>query len=113
MSKLDAHSATDLRSQQLTDFADVQLMMAISRLKEYDPARVRLRFPRDLRLDDLKNANALLMGSVCSNPWAAVKDARANFIMVCNDGMQGSTILNRQPRPTCLLNLKHNSNRSV
>jgi hypothetical protein len=95
---LDSHSATDLRSQQLTDFVDVQLMVAISRLKEYDPARVRLRFPRDLRLDDLKNANAILIGSVCSNPWAAVKDARANFVIVCSDGMQGSTILNRQPR---------------
>jgi hypothetical protein len=96
--QLDAHSATDLRSQQLTDFVDVELMVAISRLKEYDPARVRLRFPRDLRLDDLKNANAVLIGSVCSNPWAAVKDARANFTVVCSDGMQGSTILNRRPR---------------
>jgi hypothetical protein len=96
--QLDAHSAADLRSQQLTDFVDVQLMVAISRLKEYDPTRVRLRFPRDLRLDDLKNANALLIGSVCSNPWAAVKDAQANFTIVCNGGMQGSAILNRKPR---------------
>ena len=96
--QLDTHSATDLRSQQLTDFVDVQLMVAISRLQEYDPARVRLRFPRDLRLDDLKNANAVLIGSVCSNPWAAVKDARANFTVVCSDGMQGSAILNRRPK---------------
>jgi len=96
--ELDAHTATDLRSQQLTDFVDVQLMVAISRLKEYDPAHVRLRFPRDLRLDDLKNANAILIGSVCSNPWAAVTDARVNFTIVCSDGMQGSTILNRMPR---------------
>ena len=95
---LDAHSAADLRSQQLTDFVDLQLMVAIARLKEYDPARVRLRFPSDLRLDDLKDANAILIGSVCSNPWAAVKDTRANFTIVCSDGMQGSSILNRRPR---------------
>ena len=98
MPQLDAHSVADLRSQQLTDFVDVQLMVAISRLKEYKPERVFLRFPRDLRLDDLKNANAILIGSVCSNPWAAVKDARANFVIVCGDGMQGSTIMNRVPK---------------
>ena len=98
MPELDEHSVADLRSQQLTDFVDVQLMVAISRLKEYRPERVFLRFPRDLRLDDLKNANAILIGSVCSNPWAAVKDARASFVIVCGDGMQGSTILNRAPQ---------------
>lgn len=97
--QLDGHSATDLRSQQFTDFVNVQIMVAISRLKEYDPAKVRLLFPRDLRLDDLKNANAVLIGSVCSNPWAAVKDAAANFTVVCSEGMEGSTILNRRPRP--------------
>lgn len=98
MPQLDAHSVADLRSQQLTDFVDVQLMVAISRLKEYNPQRVFLRFPRDLRLDDLKNANAILIGSVCSNPWAAVKDAHADFVVLCSDGMQGSTILNRKPQ---------------
>jgi hypothetical protein len=98
MPQLDAHSVDDLRSQQLTDFVDVQLMVALSRLKEYHPGRVFLRFPRDLRLDDLKNANAILIGSVCSNPWAAVKDAHAGFVIVCSDGMQGSSILNRAPR---------------
>jgi hypothetical protein len=95
---LDDHSVSDLRSQQLTDFVDVQIVAAISRLPDYDPHRVFLRFPRDLRLDDLKNSNAILIGSVCSNPWAALRDARAEFAIVCSDGMQGSAILNRNPR---------------
>ena len=96
--QLDDHSVSDLRSQQLTDFVDLQIVAAISRLPDYDPHRVFLRFPRDLRLDDLKNANAILIGSVCSNPWAALRDARAEFAIVCSDGMQGSAILNRNPR---------------
>ena len=96
--QLDDHSVSDLRSQQLTDFVDVQIVAAISRLPDYDPHRVFLRFPRDLRLDDLKNSNAILIGSVCSNPWAALRDARAEFAIVCSDGMQGSSILNRNPR---------------
>jgi hypothetical protein len=97
--RLDDHSRTDLRAQQLTDFVDVQIVARILRLPESNPDHVLLRFPRDLRLDDLKNANAILIGSVCSNPWAAVKGGDANFVVVCGDGMQGSSIVNRKPAP--------------
>ena len=97
LSGVDAHSAEDLRSQQFTSFVDFQIVAALSRLPEYDPQRVSLRFPRDLRLDDLKNANAILIGSVGSNPWASIADASANFRIVYREGMQGATIVNTRP----------------
>jgi hypothetical protein len=99
LSGVDAHSAEDLRSQQFTSFVDFQIVAALSRLSEYDPQHVALRFPRDLRLDDLKNANAILIGSVGSNPWASIADSSANFRIVYHQGMQGATILNMHPRP--------------
>jgi hypothetical protein len=95
---VDAHSAEDLRSQQFTSFVDFQIVAALSRLPEYNPQRVSLRFPRDLRLDDLKNSNAVLIGSVGSNPWAAIGDSSANFRIVYRQGMQGATILNMHPQ---------------
>jgi hypothetical protein len=58
-----------------------------------------LRFPRDLRLDDLKNANAVLIGSVGSNPWASIAENSANFRIVYSQGMEGATILNAHPQP--------------
>lgn len=96
---LDDHSRIDLRAQQLTDFVDLQIVARMLRLPEYNPDHVQLRFPRDLRLDDLKNSNAILIGSVCSNPWAEVKSAESNFTVLCGDRMRGSSIVNRQPRP--------------
>ena len=96
---VDTHSAEDLRSQQFTSFVDFQIVAALSRLPEYDPQRVSLRFPRDLRLDDLKHANAILIGSVGSNPWASVGDQSANFHIVYGQGMQGATIINQHPQP--------------
>jgi hypothetical protein len=95
----DAHSADDLRSQQFTSFVDFQTVAALARLPEYNPQRVFLRFPRDLRLEDLKNANVVLIGSVGSNPWAAIADSSANFHVVYDEGMQGATILNAKPQP--------------
>jgi hypothetical protein len=99
LSGVDPHSAEDLRSQQFTSFVDFQIVAALSRLPEYDPQRVSLRFPRDLRLDDLKNANAILIGSVGSNPWASIGDRSANFRIVYHPGMQGATIINMHPLP--------------
>ena len=95
---VDAHSADDLRSQQFTSFVDFQIVAALAQLPEYAPQRVFLRFPRDLRLDDLKNANAVLIGSVGSNPWAAIAESHANFHIAYRQGMQGATIVNAQPQ---------------
>jgi hypothetical protein len=96
---VDAHSAADLRSQQFTSFVDFQIVAALAKEPKYNPERVMLRFPRDLRLDDLKNANAVLIGSVGSNPWASIAENSANFRIVYSQGMEGATILNAHPQP--------------
>ncbi len=96
---VDAHSAGDLRSQQFTSFVDFQIVESLARLPEYDPQRTLLRFPRDLRLDDLKKSNAILIGSVGSNPWATIAEGSANFRIVYGQEMQGARIINANPQP--------------
>jgi len=98
LSGVDAHSADDLRSQHFTSFVDFQTVAALAHLPEYDPDRTFLRFPRDLRLDDLKNASAILIGSVGSNPWASISEDNANFRIILREGMQGATIVNMKPQ---------------
>lgn len=97
--QVDEHSAEDLRGQDFTSFVDLQIISSLARLPEFDPERTILRFPRDLRLDDLKNANAVIIGSVGSNPWAAISENNANFRIVYREGMQGATIVNAKPLP--------------
>jgi hypothetical protein len=96
---VDAHSASDLRSQELVPFVDLQIATALAHLREDNPERVLIRFPRDLRLDDLKSANAVIIGSVGSNPWAAIAETNANFRIVDRPGMEGAEIINRKPLP--------------
>jgi hypothetical protein len=97
--QVDPHSATDLRTQDFTSFVDLQIISSLSRLPQFNPRHAILRFPRDLRLDDLKNANAIILGSVGSNPWAGLSDSKANFRIVYRDGMGAATILNTHPLP--------------
>lgn len=96
---MDTHSAQDLHSQYFTSFVDLQIVSSLARLPQFSPQRAVLRFPRDLRLDDLRNANAVIIGSVGSNPWAAIAQNHANFSIVYGEGMQGATIVNAAPHP--------------
>jgi hypothetical protein len=96
---VDALRAEGLRSQRLTSFVDAQIISTLAGLPEYNRQRTFLRFPRDLRLDDLKDANAVLIGSVGSNPWASIADNNANFHIVYRQGMGGATIINEKPQP--------------
>jgi hypothetical protein len=95
--QVDPHSAADLRTQDFSSFVDLQFVSSLSRLPQFNPQRAIFRFPRDLRLDDLKNANAVILGSVGSNPWAAIADSKTNFHIVYRDGMGAATIVNTHP----------------
>jgi hypothetical protein len=95
---LDSHTDRDLRTQQFTDFVSLQFVAMLARLPEYDPQRVHLRFPRDLLLDDLKSANAVIIGSASSNPWAAIADKNTNFRVVPGQDMQSASIVNLHPQ---------------
>jgi hypothetical protein len=96
---VDAHRAEGLRSQRLTSFVDAQIISTLAGLPQYNRQRTFLRFPRDLRLDDLKDANAVLIGSLGSNPWASIADKNSNFHIVYRQGMEGATIINEKPQP--------------
>jgi hypothetical protein len=96
---VDPHSAEDLRTQQLAPFVDMQIATSLAHLAEDDPQKVLVRFPRDLRLDDLKNSNAVIIGSLGSNPWASLAEASANFRIFYQAGMNGAQIINKSPQP--------------
>lgn len=96
-SSLNTHTRQDLNSQRYTDFDSLKIIALLARQPEFDPQRVLLRFPRDLRIDDLKTANAVIIGSANSNPWAALADARTDFRIVPSDDMEGATIVNVHP----------------
>ena len=97
LSTVDAHSASDLRTQHFTSFVDLQITAALWALPEFNPQRAILRFPRDVRVDDLKHANAIILGSEGSNPWASIADSNANFRISFGGEMQGATVINSHP----------------
>lgn len=99
LTSIDEHSADNLRGQRFTSFVDLETVAALARLPQFNPRLVTVRFPRDLQLDDLRNSNAVILGSISSNPWAAVAESNANFRIVNGPDMHDASVTNLNPQP--------------
>jgi hypothetical protein len=72
-------SASWLNSHQYTSMADLSLAMRIARVPEAMKARPEARYARDVRIDDLKSRNVILIGGVGANPWVSLFENQLNF----------------------------------
>jgi hypothetical protein len=81
-----------------TSYADLALAVKIMRLPWAVRTNTTIRFARDINVRDFKNKNAILLGSVCSNPWAELWEPRLNFSIVHDHNANEAWIENAAPR---------------
>jgi hypothetical protein len=85
-------------NRRYTSLADLELSTDLARLPEVVPERLMIRYARDLRIDDLRGSNAILIGSIDSNPWVYLFQQQLNFQFLQGADFGGSgTIVNRHP----------------
>jgi hypothetical protein len=99
LGSLDKYVATDLGSQRYTSMTDLETAVALSHLPEVVPSRLTIRFSRDLRMEDLKDDNVILLGSAYTNPWAELFEKNLAFELVGDVGTHSWKIVNRHPAP--------------
>lgn len=68
-----------LASRRYTSVVDLDIAARVGQLHEIVPERLVVRFARDLHVDDLRAANAILIGSNDANPWVALFEPQLNF----------------------------------
>lgn len=89
-----------LGERRYTSIVDLDLTVRLSRIPEVHPDKLVVRFARDIRMDDLKTDNAVLIGSADSNPWVELFQPQLNFQFINGAAFGGSaTIVNRHPLP--------------
>jgi len=96
---LDSRNLNDLSTQRYTSIVDLNIAVSLARLPELVPSRFAIRYARDLRIDDLKHSNAILIGSQHSNPWTELFQDNMNFVLQYQPEVDDSLILNRHPLP--------------
>jgi hypothetical protein len=97
--QMDDANLDDLRTQRYTSIADLAITTRLARLPEVIPDRFVLRYARDLRMDDLRNGNAILLGAIHTDPWVTLLQQPLNFQFICEKQVNDCYIVNRRPGP--------------
>jgi hypothetical protein len=74
-----AGEVRELGTRRYTNIVALNLVLRLSRLKQVVPQRMLVCYARDLRMDDVRSGNAILLGSVDANPWVGLFEQQLNF----------------------------------
>jgi hypothetical protein len=95
---IDDRNMRDLDAQRYTNVTDLNAVMRFSRLPEANDGQLVVRYARELQMEDLKDANVILLGSSFSNPWAELFEKALNFEFEYQPHPNASHIVNRHPQ---------------
>ncbi len=95
---IDEQNMKDLDAQRYTNVTDLNAVMRFSHLPEASDGQLTVRYARELHMEDLKDANVILLGSSFSNPWAELFEKTLNFEFEYQPHPNASQIVNRHPR---------------
>jgi hypothetical protein len=94
---IDAQNLADLDAQRYTNITDLDAVLRFSRVPEADPAHFIIRYARELHMEDLKDSNAILLGSTYSDPWVELFQKSLNFEFDYEPHPNASFIVNKHP----------------
>jgi hypothetical protein len=80
-----------------TNMPDIELCWRLARTPGFELANTTLRYARELRISDLKDSNAILLGARRANPWVELFQARLNFQPLFDAAQRRDHIVNRNP----------------
>lgn len=91
--------ALALLGRRYTSMVDLEIVQKLSNIAQNYNAELLLRFARDVRPNDLKYNNVVLIGSSETNPWNQMFQGSMNFILTKDQQRTGYTIENHHPAP--------------
>lgn len=94
---IDAQNLADLDAQRYTNITDLDAVLRFSRVPEANPAHFIIRYARELHMEDLKDSNAILLGSTYSDPWVELFQKSLNFEFDYEPRPNASFIVNKHP----------------
>jgi hypothetical protein len=76
---IDPALVNELGGRRYTSVVDLDLVSAISQMPAVVKNRFKVRYAREVTLDDLKQSNVILLGSSDANPWVELFQKDLNF----------------------------------
>lgn len=90
-------SLLDLANRRYTSIVDLKTILSLKDRAQTLGSQVSARYARDLRPNDFKTGNVILLGSSEADPWDELYEQNMNFVF--KDDYKGVfSILNRSPK---------------
>ena len=89
----------DLAGRRYTSIVDLSIVKQLTQIADGQKSRLALSYARDVRVDDLKEANVVLLGAAAANPWVELFEPKMNFVFT-DAHIRQYTVLNRAPTGT-------------
>ena len=87
-------NAADLGSRRYTSIVDLDVVKALQQVADSEKSKFELRYTRDVRPNDLKGGNVVLIGAAAANPWVELFEPKMNFVF-SDAHFRQYTVLNR------------------
>ena len=95
----DAQMLLSIASHRYTSVADLKFAVAVTHMAEELPNRTEIRYARDLQLEDLKQKNLILIGSLDADPWLELFQGKMNFVLNDDETEAPLGVIDRRPGP--------------
>jgi hypothetical protein len=88
----------DMGSRRYTSIVDLEVAKSLALVSQSLKSKLAVRYARDVRPNDLKQGNVILVGAAEANPWVELFEHNMNFVFF-NDRVRGIfSIRNRAPQ---------------
>jgi hypothetical protein len=88
----------EVESRRYTSMADLEFAATVTRRPESLPNRTQIRYVRDLQLEDLKQSNLIMAGSMVADPWLSLIEREMNFVLHDDPETGKTRVENRNPK---------------
>jgi hypothetical protein len=86
----------DLASRRYTSIVDLDIVKGLTQIADSKRGKLELNYARDVRPNDLKDTNVVLIGAAAANPWVELFEPKMNFVF-SNAHIRKYTVMNRAP----------------
>jgi hypothetical protein len=91
-------TAIDMGGRRYTSIVDLEAAKSLSLMAQSAQSRLEVRYARDVRPNDLKQGNVILVGAAEANPWVELFEHNMHFVFFNDRVGKTFSVLNREPR---------------
>jgi hypothetical protein len=96
--QVEPHFAEFLAGRRYTSMVDATTLAHLLRLPEAIPERTLVHYARDMRLEDFKSSNLVIIGAQEAVPWVELFEPSMDFVFSIDNPERHSSFINKQPQ---------------